>query len=173
MPQTCHRPTVEEAAQFLCRLHGGVPSREWLTSLLYLSDRHHVLTYGHSLADDRFASLNGMPMGVGTNRVVAVMSANRCGSVWELREIEHLSVAIEDTLKTVHTAYGHKTAEELDGILRGLPEAIEAGPFPYRQLGTHLGDPDPDSLHESMETSRDLTWCFDDLRCRLQTPQAA
>jgi hypothetical protein len=105
-----------------------------------------------------------MPTGVGTNRVVAVMSADRAGTAWEPRGIQNLSVAIEDTLETVHTAYGRKTAKELDRILRSLPEAVEAGPFSYRQLGTHLGDPDPDSLHESMETSRGLRWRFERFR---------
>lgn len=173
MPQTCHRPTVEDAARFLARLCDGKPSREWLTSLLYLADRHHILTHGHSLADDRFATIEGKPHGIGTNRAVSLLVAAPTGIANNEAEFDHLSVADEETLRGTHSRYGHLAPEELDAILGALPEAVEVGPISFRQLAIHLGDSNPDGFADSMETSRGLRWCFEDARCRLHPPKAA
>lgn len=163
MPQTCDRPIVEECAEYLsARLADGTVTRNRLASLLYLADRRHILSYGHSLADDRFACDDGKPFGVGTNRIVAVALARGAASAND--DPDHISEAIEATLQDILATYGAMPEHELDATLRSLPEASEVGPFSYRRLGIQLGVPDPAAFEDTMETSRGLRWCFERLR---------
>lgn len=129
MPQTCDRLIVEECVQFLSkRLASGTPTQSRLTALLYLADRRHILTYGHSLADDRFASKDGKPLGIGTDRIVAATLATEAPR--ENAEPVHISGAIEKTLQDIVAGFGKLPDSELDAALRSLPEATEVGRSP-------------------------------------------
>lgn len=129
MPQTCDRPIVEECVQFLSkRLAIGTATQSRLTALLYLADRRHILTYGHSLADDRFASKDGKPLGIGTDRIVAATLATEAPR--ENAEPVHISEAIEKTLQDIVAGFGKLPDSELDAALRSLPEATEVGRSP-------------------------------------------
>ena len=165
MPQTCDRPIVEECVQFLSkRLASGTATQSRLTALLYLADRRHILTYGHSLADDRFASKDGKPLGIGTDRIVAATLATEAPR--ENAEPVHLSEAIEKTLQDIVAGFGKLPDSELDAALRSLPEATEVGPFSYRRLGVHLEVADTVAFEDAMETSRGLRWCLERLASR-------
>jgi hypothetical protein len=126
---------------------------------MYLSDRSHILKYGHSLADDRFASINGKPYGIGTSRIISAWLAKKPKT--EGLEFDHLSVAIEITLQGILCSHGTLSDGELDAVLRSLPEAMERGPISYGRLASHFGLDDPAAIEDAMETSRRLRWCFD------------